>query len=76
MTTSPRSLFNLWPRQYIATLIDRQLYALLVVTDSKLKVTRDNTLLLVITGGVTGQLEDFGGKILEDGREVDWRREN
>ena len=35
-------------------------------------MTWDDTGLLVVTGGVTCQLEDFGGKVLENGSEVDW----
>jgi hypothetical protein len=30
----------------------------------------DNTLLLVITGGITGQRENFGGQIFQDGSEI------
>ena len=45
--------------------------SLLIVTDGELQVTRDNTLLLVITSGITSKLEDFGSKVLKDGSEVD-----
>jgi hypothetical protein len=45
--------------------------ALLIVTDGELQVTGDNTLLLVITGGVTSEFENLGGEVLEDGGEVD-----
>lgn len=44
---------------------------LLIVTDGELQVTGHDTLLLVITGGVASQLEDLGGKVFEDGSEVD-----
>lgn len=50
-----------------------QLVQLLIVTDGELKVTGNDTALLVVTGGVTGQLEDLGSEVLEDGSEVDWR---
>ena len=43
----------------------------LIVSDGKLEMTRDDTGLLVIAGGVTGQLEDFGCEIFENGSEVD-----
>lgn len=43
----------------------------LVVADSELQVTGDDTGLLVVTGSVTGQLENFGGEILENSGEVD-----
>ena len=47
-------------------------YALLIVPDSELKVTGDNTLLLVITRRVTRKLENLSCKVLEDGSEVDY----
>ena len=46
--------------------------SLLIVTDGELQVTRNDTLLLVVASGVTSQLENFGGEVLEDSREVDW----
>lgn len=33
-------------------------------------MTRDNTRLLVVTGGVTGQFENFGSEVFENGSEV------
>jgi hypothetical protein len=36
-----------------------------------LQVTRDDAGLLVVTGGVTGQLEDLSGQVLHDGSQVD-----
>ena len=45
---------------------------LLVVTDGELQVTGNDTLLLVITRRVTRELENFSGKVLQDGREVDY----
>jgi hypothetical protein len=41
------------------------------LTDGELQVTRDDTGLLVVAGGVTSQLEDLGSQVLEDGGEVD-----
>jgi hypothetical protein len=35
-------------------------------------VTRDDTLFLVITGGVASQLENFCSKIFKDGGKVDY----
>ena len=46
--------------------------SLLIVSDGKLQVTRDNTLLLVITCGIPSKLQNFGGKVLENGSEVDY----
>jgi hypothetical protein len=45
---------------------------LLVVTDGELKVTGDDSRLLVIASGVAGQLEHFSGQVLHDGSQVDW----
>ena len=43
-----------------------------VVSDGELKMSWDDSCLLVVTGGVTGQLQDFSGQVLEDGSQVDW----
>merc|ERR1719305_2247173 len=45
---------------------------LLVVSDSELDVSWDDSGLLVILGGVTCELEDLSGEVLKDGSEVDW----
>ena len=51
--------------------VAEQLVQLLVVPDGELKVTGDDTGLLVVARSVTGQLEDFGSEVLKDGSEVD-----
>lgn len=51
--------------------VTEQLVQLLVVTDGELQVTRDDTRLLVVTSGVTSQLEDLSSQVLKDGSEVD-----
>ena len=38
-----------------------ELVQLLIVTDSELKMTRDDTGLLVVTSGITGQLKNLSG---------------
>lgn len=35
-----------------------------------MKVTRDNTRLLVVTGGVTSQFKNFGSEVFENSSEV------
>ena len=50
-----------------------KLVQLLVITDGELKMTGDDSRLLVVTGGVASQLEDLSGEVLEDGRQVDGR---
>jgi len=39
--------------------VAQQLVQLLIVADSELEMTGDDAGLLVVAGGVTGQLEDF-----------------
>lgn len=51
--------------------VSEELVQLLVVADGELQVTGDDTGLLVVTSGVTSQLEDFGSQVLKDGSEVD-----
>ena len=51
--------------------VTKQLVQLLIVPDGKLKMTGDDTGLLVVASSVTSQLEDFGRKVLEDGSKVD-----
>ena len=43
---------------------------LLIVADSELNVTGHNSGLLVVLGGVAGELEDLSGEVLKDGSEV------
>lgn len=52
--------------------IAEELVQLLVIADGELQVTRHDTLLLVVAGGVARELEDLGGQVFEDGGEVDW----
>ena len=51
--------------------VAEKLVQLLIVADGKLKVTGDDTGLLVVTGGVSSQLEDLSSQVLEDSSEVD-----
>lgn len=51
--------------------VSEQLVQLLIVADGKLEVTGDDTGLLVVTGSVTRQLENFGSEVLKDSGEVD-----
>ena len=45
---------------------------LFVVTHGQLQMAGDDAGLLVVTGGVTGQLQDLSGQILKHGSQVDW----
>jgi len=51
--------------------VAEQLVQFLIVADSELQVTGDDTGLLVVTGSVTGQLKNFGRKVLENSSQVD-----
>jgi hypothetical protein len=51
--------------------VAQKLVQLLIVSDGELEMTGDDTGLLVVTGSVTSQLEDFSSEILENGGEVD-----
>jgi hypothetical protein len=51
--------------------VSQKLVQFLIVADGELEMTRDDTGLLIVTGGVTSQLEDFSSEVFEDGSEVD-----
>jgi hypothetical protein len=51
--------------------VSQKLVQFLIVADGELEMTRDDTGLLIVTGGVTSQLEDFSCEVFEDGSEVD-----
>jgi hypothetical protein len=51
--------------------VTQKLVQLFVVPDGELEMTGDDTRLLIVTGGVASQLENFGSEILKDGSEVD-----
>ena len=48
-----------------------QLVELLVVADGQLDVAGDDAGLLVVAGGVAGELKDLGAQVLEDRGQVD-----
>ena len=49
----------------------KKLVQLLVVADGQLDVAGDDAGLLVVASGVSGQLENLSGQVLDDGSEVD-----
>ena len=51
--------------------VSEKLVQLLIVADGELKVTGDDTGLLVVARSVAGQLEDFSREVLKDGSKVD-----
>jgi len=48
-----------------------QLVQLLIILDGKGEMTRHDTSLLVVAGGIASKLQDLGTEVLEDGSEVD-----
>ena len=50
--------------------VGHQLVELLVVPDGELDVAGHDPGLLVVLGGVSGELEDLSGEVLKDGSEV------
>jgi hypothetical protein len=52
--------------------VTQQLVQLLIVADGELKMTRDDTGLLVVTSGVASKFEDFSRKVFKDSSQVDW----
>ena len=51
--------------------VAEKLVQFLIVPDGELKMTGNDTGLLVVTSGVTSQLKDFSSEVLENGSEVD-----
>lgn len=45
---------------------------LLVVPDGQLQMSGDDSGLLVVSGGVTCQLKNLSGEVLQNGSQVDW----
>ena len=45
---------------------------LFVVADGELNVTGNDSALLVVLGGIAGELEDLSCEVLKNGGEVDW----
>jgi hypothetical protein len=52
--------------------VTQELVQLLIVADGELEMTRDDTGLLVVAGGVASQLEDLSSEVLKDSCEVNW----
>ena len=66
------TLVNVWQDTTLGDCdVSEKLVQFLIVADGELEMTGDDTGLLVVTGGVASQLEDFGRKVLKDSSEVD-----
>ena len=49
----------------------KKLVQLLVVSDGELKVTGDDSCLLVVTGSIASQLKDLSSQVLHDSSQID-----
>jgi hypothetical protein len=64
---------DVWENTTLSNGNTRQKFVqLLVVSDGQLQVSRDDSGLLVISGSVTGQLENLSAQVFENGSQVDW----
>lgn len=71
-STTRLTLVNVWQNTALGDGdVAKELVQLLVIADGKLKVTWDDTCLLVVTSSVASQLEDFSSQVLKNGSEVD-----
>ena len=50
----------------------KELVQLLVIPDGKLKMSWDDSGLLVVTGSIASQLKDLSSKVLHDSSQIDW----
>ena len=53
--------------------VTEKLVQFLIVADGELEMARDDASLLVVTSGVTSQLENFSSQVLKNGSEVNGR---
>ena len=52
--------------------VPQKLVQLLIVADGELEMTRDDTGLLVVTGGIASKFEDFSSEVFKYSCKVDW----
>ena len=50
----------------------KELVQLLVIPDGKLKMSWDDSGLLVVTGSIASQLKNLSSKVLHDSSQIDW----
>lgn len=51
--------------------VTEKLVQFFIVADGELEMTRNNTGLLVVAGGVTGQFENLSRQVFENGCKID-----
>ncbi len=66
------TLVNIWQDTTLGDCdVAEKLVQFLVVSDGELEMTGDDSSLLVVTGGIPSEFENFSGEVLKDGSEVD-----
>jgi len=72
MKSGKLTLVNVWQDTTLCDCdVSEEFVQFLIVADGELELTRDDTGLLVITGSIASQLENFSREVFEDGSEVD-----
>ncbi len=67
------TLVNIWQDTTLGDCdVAEKLVQFLVVSNGELKMTGDDSSLLVVTSGISSEFEDFSGEVLKDGSEIDW----
>lgn len=62
-----RTLVNVWQDTTLCDCdVTQKLVQFLIVSDGELKMTRDDTGLLVVSCGVASKFENFSGEVFED----------
>lgn len=62
-----RTLVNVWQDTTLGDCdVAKKLVQFLVISDGELKMTGDDSGLLVVTSGITGKFQDFSSEVLED----------
>ena len=68
-----QSLVDVWQNSSVSDGgVSHQSVKFLIVSDGEEDVSWDNSGLLVILSGVSGQFQNFSSQILQDGSQVDW----
>jgi hypothetical protein len=71
MKSGKLTLMNVWQDTTLCDCdVSEKFVQFLIIANGELEMTRNDTGLLIITGSIASQLENFGREIFEDGRKV------
>jgi hypothetical protein len=71
MKSRKLTLMNVWQDTTLCDCdVSEKFVQFLIIANGELEMTRNDTGLLIITGSIASQLENFGREVFEDGREV------